>query len=106
MPTDKKSNSDKNTLVVTTAQSRFHVDAVDTPTSKEVCQSLQLYFASILTFNKIDIHDLSVSIGGKEILAHANLKLQENVHYVLVGRNGIGKSSSSVDSFGNLVLTI
>ncbi|KAK0446632.1 ATP-binding cassette, sub-family F, member 3 [Armillaria borealis] len=76
MSTNKKSNTNKNTLVVTTAQSRFHVDAVDTPTSKE-----------------IDIHDLSISIGGKEILAHANLKLQENVHYVLVGRNGIGKST-------------
>lgn len=76
MSTNKKSNTDKNTLVVTTAQSRFHVDAVDTPTSKE-----------------IDMHDLSVSIGGKDILAHANLKLQENVHYVLVGRNGIGKST-------------
>ncbi|KAK0488846.1 ATP-binding cassette, sub-family F, member 3 [Armillaria novae-zelandiae] len=76
MPTDKKSRSDKNSLVVTTAQSRFHVDTADTPTSKE-----------------IDIHDLSISIGEKEILAHANLKLQENVHYVLVGRNGIGKST-------------
>ncbi|KAK0467323.1 ATP-binding cassette, sub-family F, member 3 [Desarmillaria tabescens] len=77
MSTNKKSkNADKNTLVVTAAQSRFHVDAVDVPTSKE-----------------IDVHDLSISIGGKEILAHTNLKLQENVHYVLVGRNGIGKST-------------
>lgn len=73
---NKKPNVGKNSLVVTTAQSRFHVDAVDTPTSKE-----------------IDIHDLSISIGEKEILAHANFKLQENVHYVLVGRNGIGKST-------------
>ncbi|KAK0202880.1 ATP-binding cassette, sub-family F, member 3 [Desarmillaria ectypa] len=76
MSTNKKpKNTDKNTLVDTASQSRFHVDAMDAPTSKE-----------------IDIHDLSISIGGKEILAHTGLKLQENVHYVLVGRNGIGKS--------------
>ncbi|KAF9030711.1 P-loop containing nucleoside triphosphate hydrolase protein [Hymenopellis radicata] len=68
--------SKSNTLTVTAAQSRFHTDAVDIPTTKD-----------------IDVHDLSISIGGKEVLAHAEFKLLEDIHYVLVGRNGVGKST-------------
>jgi ABC-type transporter Mla maintaining outer membrane lipid asymmetry ATPase subunit MlaF len=49
--------------------------------------------ALMLPTNQIDVRDLSISIGGREILAHAELKLHENVHYVLAGRNGVGKSS-------------
>lgn len=67
-----------NTLTVTAAQSRFHLDAVDVPTSKE-----------------IDVRNLSISIGDKEVVARTDFKLLENVHYVLVGRNGVGKSSMS-----------
>ncbi len=66
-----------DTLTVTAAQSRFHSDAANVPATKE-----------------IDVHDLSISIGGKEVLAHAEFKLLTNVHYVLVGRNGVGKSST------------
>lgn len=65
-----------NTLVVTSQQSRFHVDAVDAPTSKD-----------------IDVKDLTLSIGGRELLDHAHLRIVEGVHYVLAGRNGTGKSS-------------
>lgn len=43
---------------------------------------------------QVDIKDLNISIGGRDILTHAELKLRENVHYVLVGRNGTGKSST------------
>lgn len=64
------------TLVVTSQQSRFHVDAVDAPTSKD-----------------IDVKDLSISVGGRELLDHARLRILEGVHYVLAGRNGTGKSS-------------
>jgi len=63
-------------LVVTSQQSRFHVDAVDAPTSKD-----------------IDVKDLTLSIGGKELLDHVHLRVVEGVHYVLAGRNGTGKSS-------------
>ncbi|KAF8077817.1 ABC transporter ATP-binding protein uup-1 [Lyophyllum atratum] len=63
-------------LVVSAQQSRFHVDASDAPSSKE-----------------IDIKDLTLSIGGRDLLLHATLTLRENCHYVLVGRNGTGKST-------------
>lgn len=63
-------------LVVTSQQSRFHADAVDAPTSKD-----------------IDVKDLTLSIGGRELLDHAHLRITEGVHYVLAGRNGTGKSS-------------
>ncbi|KAK5209542.1 hypothetical protein LTR47_002323 [Exophiala xenobiotica] len=64
------------TLMVTSQQSRFHVDAVDAPTSKD-----------------IDVKDLSLSIGGRDLLDHAHLRILEGGHYVLAGRNGTGKSS-------------
>jgi ATP-binding cassette, subfamily F, member 3 len=63
-------------LTVTAQQSRFHTDASDAPVSKEIL-----------------VKDLSISIGNKEIISHATLHLQEGRHYVLVGRNGTGKSS-------------
>ena len=42
---------------------------------------------------KLVVKDLSISIGQREILSHAQFQLQVGKHYVLVGRNGIGKSS-------------
>ena len=63
-------------LVVTSQQSRYHVDAVDAPTSKD-----------------IDVKNLTLSIGGRELLDHAHLRIVQGVHYVLAGRNGTGKSS-------------
>jgi ATP-binding cassette subfamily F protein 3 len=36
---------------------------------------------------------LSISIGNRELLSHANFQLQRGRHYVLHGRNGIGKST-------------
>lgn len=63
-------------IVVTSQQSRFHVDAVNAPTWKD-----------------IDVKDLSLAVGGRELLDHAHLRILEGVHYVLAGRNGTGKSS-------------
>ena len=63
-------------IVVTTQQSRFHADAADAPESKEV-----------------DIKDVTLSIGERELLSSAHLRIQEGVHYVFVGRNGTGKST-------------
>ena len=81
MPKASKSGTSTPTLqdgaiVVTSQQSRFHVDAADAPTSKD-----------------IDVKDLTLSVGGRELLDHAHLRLVEGVHYVLAGRNGTGKSS-------------
>ena len=47
-------------IVVSAQQSRFHTEANDAPTLKD-----------------IDIKDLTVAIGGLEILDHAHLKIQE-----------------------------
>lgn len=76
----KKSTAEKTTddsgIVVTNQQSRFHVDADDAPTSKD-----------------IDVRDLTISVGGREIVEHVNLLLKEGGRYALVGRNGLGKST-------------
>jgi ATP-binding cassette subfamily F protein 3 len=75
----KKTTSDaiaEEGVVITAQQSRYHADAVDAPASKEIL-----------------IKALSISIGQRELLANAEIHLQENHHYVLVGRNGEGKST-------------
>lgn len=65
-------------IVVTAQQSRFAKDSLelDAPTTHEIL-----------------IKDLSISINQRELLSHAELFLKEGGHYVLVGRNGTGKSS-------------
>lgn len=76
MPPKDTKKKQVEEIVVSGQQSRFHVDASDAPISKE-----------------IDIKDLTLTIGGRDLLTHANLTLLENRHYVLVGRNGTGKST-------------
>ena len=63
-------------ITVTAQQSRFHTEAINAPTLKD-----------------IDIKDLTIAIGGLEILDHAHLKIQDGTHYVFHGRNGTGKST-------------
>ncbi|KZM21385.1 uncharacterized protein EKO05_0010663 [Ascochyta rabiei] len=63
-------------ITVTAQQSRYALDAVDAPASKEIL-----------------IKDLSVSVANRELLNRTTLHLVESRHYVLVGRNGTGKST-------------
>lgn len=65
-------------LQITAQQSRFYLDALNltAPTTSEIL-----------------VKNLSISIGKKEILSSAELLLKEGSHYVLVGRNGVGKST-------------
>ncbi|KAJ4371783.1 hypothetical protein N0V86_008337 [Didymella sp. IMI 355093] len=63
-------------IIVTAQQSRYALDAVDAPASKEIL-----------------IKDLSISVANKELLNRTTLHLVEARHYVLVGRNGTGKST-------------
>ncbi|KAF2194061.1 ABC transporter ATP-binding protein uup-1 [Zopfia rhizophila CBS 207.26] len=63
-------------ITVTAQQSRYALDAVDAPASKE-----------------IHVKDLSISVANRELISHALLHLVEGRHYVLVGRNGTGKST-------------
>jgi len=41
----------------------------------------------------IDLKDVNIFVGEKELLTDANLKLYQGVHYGLIGQNGIGKST-------------
>lgn len=65
----------KAVLNVTAQQSRFHAQKQES------------------TSTEITVRDLSIAIGTREILSHADLQLHPGRHYVLVGRNGVGKSS-------------
>jgi ATP-binding cassette, subfamily F, member 3 len=79
MPKGKESRSSKASsegIVVTSQQSRFHTESIDAPTLKD-----------------IDIRDLTISVGGLELLDHANLRIQHGKHYLFHGRNGTGKST-------------
>ncbi|KEP47757.1 ATP-binding ABC transporter [Rhizoctonia solani 123E] len=74
----KASKSAKHTsgqIVATSQTSRFHVDTLTT-LSKE-----------------IDLHQVNISIGTRDILVDAHLRLKTGVRYGLVGRNGQGKST-------------
>lgn len=39
------------------------------------------------------MRDLNICIANRELLSHANFQLQRGRHYVLHGRNGVGKST-------------
>ncbi|KAL0576029.1 hypothetical protein V5O48_005936 [Marasmius crinis-equi] len=41
----------------------------------------------------LDLHTVNISIGKRDILTDSHVKLSPGVHYVLVGRNGVGKST-------------
>ncbi|CAG5142142.1 uncharacterized protein ALTATR162_LOCUS1086 [Alternaria atra] len=63
-------------ITVTAQQSRYALDAVDAPASKEIL-----------------IKDLSITVANRELLSRTTLHLVEARHYVMVGRNGTGKST-------------
>ena len=42
---------------------------------------------------EIDLHDVTISIGERDVLNDARLRLKDGVRYGLVGKNGCGKSS-------------
>ncbi|KAJ4349668.1 uncharacterized protein N0V89_008285 [Didymosphaeria variabile] len=63
-------------ISVTAQQSRYALDAIDTPVSKEIL-----------------VKDLSINVCNRELLSHVTLHLVEARHYILAGRNGTGKST-------------
>ncbi|RAQ99509.1 P-loop containing nucleoside triphosphate hydrolase protein [Stemphylium lycopersici] len=63
-------------IIVTAQQSRYALDAVDAPASKEIL-----------------VKDLSIAVANRELISRTTLHLVEARHYVLVGRNGTGKST-------------
>ncbi|KAK6343966.1 hypothetical protein TWF696_007617 [Orbilia brochopaga] len=75
-PAKASSAVEAGRIIVTAQQSRFHVDADLSAASRE-----------------IDIKDLSISISSRDLLQNAHLRLLEGNRYVLLGRNGTGKST-------------
>ena len=49
----------------------------------------------------LEIKNLSVEVGGKEVLKEINLKLEKGKVYALMGPNGSGKSSLANVLMGN-----
>lgn len=73
----KKKQNDKAAITgihCSSQQSRFHTETLDT--SRE-----------------IDLKEVSVAIGERELLSGAHLRLKDGTRYALVGRNGTGKST-------------
>ncbi|KAH8711953.1 ABC transporter ATP-binding protein uup-1 [Phaeosphaeriaceae sp. PMI808] len=70
-------------IAVTAQQSRYALDAVDAPASKEIM-----------------VKDLSISVSNVELISRTTLHLVEARHYVLIGRNGTGKSTL-LNAIGN-----
>ncbi|KAI9104731.1 P-loop containing nucleoside triphosphate hydrolase protein [Phlyctochytrium arcticum] len=80
VPAPKKSSKPlrapkKSELVATSQVSRFH---------KETLETLS---------NDVDLKDVNITIGDRALLVDAHLKLFKGVHYGLIGRNGVGKST-------------
>ncbi|RPA99883.1 P-loop containing nucleoside triphosphate hydrolase protein [Choiromyces venosus 120613-1] len=71
MPREKKPTP--ATIQATSQQTRFNLEET---ASKE-----------------LDLKGVHISIGKREIVSDAHLRLAVGVHYVLVGRNGVGKST-------------
>lgn len=81
-------------LTITAQQSRFHNEAIEGSALKEV-SLIKLPCKRFTDKIKLVVKDLCISIGQREILSHAEFQLQVGKHYLVVGRNGIGKSSES-----------
>ncbi|KAJ3213268.1 hypothetical protein HDU67_003111 [Dinochytrium kinnereticum] len=67
--------ADEPEIVATTQATRFHVDTLETSS------------------NDIDLKDVNITVGDLPLLSGANLRLFAGVHYGLIGRNGVGKST-------------
>ncbi|GBC04818.1 hypothetical protein RclHR1_00590004 [Rhizophagus clarus] len=71
----QKSVVNESEIVAYSQQSRFHTETLET-LSKEV-----------------DLTDVNITVGSKDLLVDAKLQLKTGVHYGLIGRNGTGKST-------------
>lgn len=71
----RKSTAQPGMIMATSQTSRFHVDTLSN-LSKE-----------------IDLHQVNITIGTKDILVDSPLRLKANVRHGLIGRNGQGKST-------------
>ncbi|KAK7458821.1 hypothetical protein VKT23_009830 [Stygiomarasmius scandens] len=63
------------------------------PTIQATSQQTRFALSLDPTSTDVDLPGVSLTIGQREILSDAHLKLNAGVHYVLIGRNGVGKST-------------
>ncbi len=59
-------------------------------------QQSRFHTATLESATEVDVHDLDIAVGERDLIVGARLKLKEGVRYALVGRNGTGKSSEWV----------
>ncbi|ESK98015.1 abc transporter [Moniliophthora roreri MCA 2997] len=57
------------------------------------CQQTRFDLNEDTASKDLDLHGVNISIGNRDILRDAHLKLAPGVKYSLVGRNGVGKST-------------
>lgn len=69
----KQDTADLQSIVATTQQSRFHTETLD-----NYCDD-------------VDLRQLTLTAGDKELLTDTDLRLFSGKHYGLVGANGTGK---------------
>lgn len=48
--------------------------------------------------SEVDLNDVDISVGEREILVDARIRLKNGIKYGLIGRNGCGKSSGYLSS--------
>lgn len=71
----KGSKCAKNTIVATSQVSRFHSETLET------------------LFNNVDLKQVNISVGDRDLIVDTDLQLFGGIHYGLVGGNGTGKTT-------------
>lgn len=68
---------------------------------------LMVHYTYTLLLHMLNIEDLHVKVGDKEVLHDINLRIREGETHVLMGPNGSGKSTllMSIMGFGNYTVT-
>lgn len=82
----KGSKCAKNTIVATSQVSRFHSETLET------------------LFNNVDLKQVNISVGDRDLIVDTDLQLFAGIHYGLVGGNGTGKTTL-LKCIGNKIIT-
>lgn len=91
-PTPSDGSTTTNATTTTTT-SRLERE-LESLAIKATSQESRFYTESITTSSKeVDLKQVNLFVGARELLQDAHLRLKEGVHYGFVGRNGTGKSS-------------
>ncbi|KXS17156.1 P-loop containing nucleoside triphosphate hydrolase protein [Gonapodya prolifera JEL478] len=94
----ERTRKSKEAAVKTTTSTTTPTDSSGRPSGKPkivaLSQQSRFHAESIVTENKdVDIAGVTITVGTEEILVDTRLRFTAGVHYGLVGRNGVGKST-------------